>query len=827
MLPSRLHFKHYLGLGVLLSCFSFQNAALASQLLSTNTDVKVVSGDAGDLLVVATPNSQGVSSTAFTEFSVDRPLKIINTRDAHGNPTGVAASLIVIQANNVNLSSGIEIIGETADILIVGADAARGINCRNCSFTNAGRVTVLFGQVTYSAQGTPLDLVPFSSTYALAVNGLTTSSVGEVELVAKNIALDGNINTQMRANLNSDGSYQLTPSGGVIVGAGGINLFAGYNLDYQTLTVKNPNTASSISLPSSLSMTTQAVRIESAGTLTLSATINTQSDVNSPAIYRKKLAAIQEAIKIYVLGEQAGLNMNGNLISDNLIELKSAGELNVNGNVRSKSINYAAGETAKLNHRGSSQAFADLILAGGAIENNGQLRSLKVYLAGINDVQNRFGGKILGDVIEISSQKGLVRNGSQYPFKQKDDLPLLVSPTQNANLSGHFATLDLQVNGLPLTGATRVNDLSAFILGKSITIFSSLGNVENINPYFEYTLDPSTWVNGVIFDTVKSSQVQLVADDYLGIRTNNLLLNSSAILGVNNINGKFQVNSPYISNERYTTQAEIQQFNSSTSTSTTTGIETDLYTFSPPGIIYSFSPLSFGITITNGGFVNNTSYFEVLNNATITSKTSTTGETAQVTSIGLQLSRESSGSIINENTTYSQCVAKLKASTSNVTSEAIGRTCGASSTTYYYSNNVEQSMKGTLFSVAGNLYGASTQFYGTNHDLMNELKNKQIEIYNNQQATQNVSFTGGYVGGSYSYIMQMSLSADKSTYEFYKVITSSNVTCASIAQSTCDNYKAGVSTKSSTQSVADYFASLIQSLKTLLTNFANFMKGLV
>ena len=177
----------------------------------------------------------------------------------------------------------------------------------------------------------------------------------------------------------------------------------------------------------------------------------------------------------------------------------------------------------KIVQRGTSE-FISAVIAASALDNNGKMMGRTLQIATKQELQNRFGGKLLADDIQLSSQYGAVRNGSQYPFKPKDDLPLVLRPDSPTDI--HFGT----INGIPFTGATKVSDLSAAILGKTITI-TAASNVENINPYIEYTLDTKTWANGVTFNQDKASQVQLVADNTLKIGSTSFVLNSSAVMG--------------------------------------------------------------------------------------------------------------------------------------------------------------------------------------------------------------------------------------------------------------------------------------------------------
>lgn len=693
--------------------------------------------------------------------------------------------------------------------------------------------------------GIPATLAPYPNA-TLNISGLSTENVGQVELIAQNMQLTGQWNTQMRGTVTANGAV-FSPNGPQIIGTGGINIFYGFNVDYPTLKINkhlSPNNTE-FTLPASLNITSAAVQITSDAPRTIvNATINTQSDANSAFINKGQIATIKESIRIEAFNTNdasTALTVNGKLTSDIFINLVTTGQLNVNGQVQAAEIEYEAGNTSTLMHRGHTKAtgrpagMQALRLKGKNVENNGTLLGPSVLISGTNSVQNRFGGFIQSDLVQIESTEGFIRNGSQYPFKQ-DGVNLLVNPT-NTQIKGNFATLDLQFNGLPFENATRVNSVSAFVFGKTI-ILKAKGRIENINPYFEYTLDASAWLNGIPFSPAKTAQVQVVAENQLKMSTDDFLLNSSAVLGVNN-NGAgsiFLVNAPNIRNERYTNQTVI----------TNDGNNTDLHVFSPAGSIYSFAPIVFGITAKGGMFFNNTSYFEALSNATITSKRSAEeAETAQVTNIGMLLTRQETTSITTSKT-RAECEKEMG---SGYTSEAYDRRCGSGTSTTQYYTSTETKPKGTLFYVAGTTEMPKVNLL--NHDMKAELIADQTWKYvgpTGSVANKTDSFGGGCYGCSdwyikysvaYSWNTLMSYDATNKTYLFNQQVTSYKILSATqtVGGTTTDisatfnptnvakefKYDVGDTVGQISISVTQYFKDALTSLKNLLTAFTNWL----
>ncbi len=802
----------------------FGNATNVGVRVIIDSDSQPDSRLKNDVLVMNAPNSKQVSYNRISLFNLTRPLKIINTADAYGVNSTQAANLIIIHADSISINSSIELVGHTADILLVSDNQAYSQLFCSCSFKNFGRVTLAHANPLLGANNLPGEM-KLTSSGTIQISSLTTSGVASFEAIANKIHVNGKIDTQLKGVYASDGTYQISPNGGLIIGSGGVNLFAGFNIDYATLTLKQPLTNSLLSLPSYSNINTQAVHIAAASPIIVNGKINTRSDAVSTANYRGKVAAIPESIEIYGLHENAEIVVSGELATDGRVDIQSASKVTVNGAVKANIFDVTS--ASNFLNRGKAE-FSEANIAAKSFENNGNLLGVRLLRVAVeNELQNRFGGKLLASVIELSSKSGAVRNGSQYPFKSKEDIPMVLRPDAPNNIG--LGTID----GIVYSGATKVSNLSASIVGRSITI-DAAGNVENINPYFEYTPDSSAWANGIPFKHESASRVQLVAEDALRIGSNTFVLNSSATMGVNSPNGEFIIEAPYITNERYNTQAVIQPFTEQTisgnTTSTTTGTESALLVFSPPGVIYSFSPLGFYFTIKSGGFVNNTAYFEVLNNATFTSQRSESEpETAKVTSIGLmlqqQLSSNTTTTTVVRTQTVSECQAKAK-------DEASSRACVYNPSVTNYKNltgTTEEIMQGTLFSVKGNISGAAADFYGTNHKVIEKLSNEQISAYITANTGQTGTFTNEQTGSTgntlkatYAYTQTAQLSQDGKYIYVVKKGTLQSTSGTNSGSEADDRFlKSKEAARTTSVSVADFLKAKFAELKAALIAFYN------
>jgi hypothetical protein len=868
--------KIYLPLACLLislgAVFSATNVSASTVVLSStgNNDAKFISSSDSsvDMLVpsIAKTDSTGSISNSYTKlttFSVNRPLKIINASDTHGTTNSKTAKLIIIDATSVDLRSNIEIVGETADLLILGGKSGSNLMCVSCSFTNIGRLTLASATPSFDSLYSPSILSPMTSN--LVVGGLSTDRVASVELIGLKITLNGLINTQTRGSLLSDGSYQFNPNGGLIIGAGGVNIFSGFNIDYATLKLGLPISGSYLSLSSTVQINSQAVHISTALPFTMGGIISTKSDVASAVNYRGNLSAVEESIKIYSFSSSGSLIMNGAMYSDNLVDVRSSSDLIFNGNIQAAGLIGVASGKLLQNAAGvmslpggaarwvvtKSKPEDDYIVSNSScatdqptdttkaavclsaffsankVENNGTIKGKSIVMASTYELQNRYGGKIFADNIQLSSQYDFIRNGSKYPFKPANDLPKIFDPIDPSKIPLGTITID----GAPFLaaeeGASRV-DSTALILGKNIKIVAS-GNVENVNPYVEVTTNPSAWNNGVVFSPLKSARVQILAENNLSVGTGSYLLNSSAYMGVSNQGGQFYVSAPSIANQRYTTQAAITEFSDTANAVTNAGIKSALMVYSPPGVIYSFSPLTFIINA-SGSFVNNTSYFEVLSDANFNNV-----DASRIINIGLNVQ-----SVVNTsvNSNYVYCMSQIKTSGSG-SSEAEGRRiydeqqkCNKlyGGTTLAPGTKVEAE-QGTLFSVKGNVNAENADLFVTNHNVMTEMKNQVISEYILAHSGANAQSgyyagsipTNSTTGGSFNYDWRnnMRLSADGNYFVTERIVTRSS--CTSTQTDCLQSFKQGnaVSGYTTTEKVVDVLKRIFDQMKAFLIECIN------
>jgi hypothetical protein len=725
---------------ILLSVtFSVVNVSASDFGDATSKGIKILTntsaGQPGpnDILVMSPPNATGISYNDISLLTLNKPLKIINTGDAYGSPAMQPANLIVIKSNSLSLSSNIEIVGQTADLLFISPGTNSNLTCTRCVFKNVGRITLAAATAsslspTMSAVGN----LSNTSNGTLTINSLEAPGVASLELIANSIVTTGVINTQLRANFNSAGGYDIADNGGFVVGSGGVNIFArNLIVNYENLELRNA-IPSANNLAINAKINSASIRVTTASPLEIRADLSTQSDLLANTVYRNKMSAIIEVIELKTLATNPSnghIYINGALKSDFLVALKSAGDIYVNREISGKNVDLTvAGKFVNSSLISSTNST----LVADQIDNNGKFLSKNsINMVADYALQNRFGGKILANEISLASNKGVVRNGSQYPYKPASEGALVLRADANLDTTSRLSTLNIA--DMTYAGATKVADLSAKIIGKSI-IIDAKSNVENINPYYVYTKNSTDWANGIYFDGNAVDRVLLLADDKLSIRAGQYVVNSSAIMGVNSpaAEKKFIVTAPNISNERYFTgvQGDVVNENDTIITSTADGtitsntsgssLKANLYTYSPPGIIYSFAPLEFNLSQESGGFINNTAYFEALSDVYFRGL-------GKVTSVGLALEKENHNLVTTTVTRVKNCNLSLYNS-----SEGASRACAAGVVTTQGpqpSATLATDMERTLFSVGGNLYGRKAEFFGRDHQVLDNMKAVIIKDY--------------------------------------------------------------------------------------------------
>ncbi|MBU1620433.1 MAG: filamentous hemagglutinin N-terminal domain-containing protein [Gammaproteobacteria bacterium] len=621
---------------MLFKKFVFILVLFASASLSANQFVlkpgspATIVNSTDSSIMVASPSVDGVSINDFSEFTVNsKKLVIYNNQD---NP----AQTILIRADKVGLYNEIELIGKTADLIVVvnaesNADLINtnyiGMVCGQCGFKNAGRVTLTVGTYTPSS-----GIINVYYRGNILIRGLKAPGVQSVEVVANTIDAAGIIDTNLKGTAHPNGGFAVTDNGNLVIGSGGITFYASVSLlDYKTLTVQDAYTEQRGSLTLAGTINAASIGVLSASTISSSANLSTDSDLLATS---NRLAGIYAPIEgIFfetVKNTQATIHLSGHASSDRIVSVKSYGSIVNAANIVSNSTLFIAGEYI---HNKGYISDAGFSASSNYFMNTGRIDSSNVSIESVKDINNSFGGKITANDIVLTSQSGTVINGSRSGKmllgENKTHLDTLVDYTSLKQGSYYKISEPSGVDQPVLSGTISANSIKIQAVA-----------FENINPYYLEKSTSESWQSGIKVSTEKSRQVSLLAERSLQIKTSKYVLNSSGIIGLNQ-NGEFEINSPVVLNERYRLEADsfiVSTFTYSDKPQTADqikkGTETKVIKYSPPGRLYSFGKLRVSDGATNEeiveSFTNAFSYFEVFGDVHF--------HQTKVKTIGLQLS---------------------------------------------------------------------------------------------------------------------------------------------------------------------------------------------
>lgn len=631
----------------LLSFLHVGNAAATDIIPIGNSAVKTLVGQGTDneYVVINPPNSAGISVNTFTTFIVSgKALQLIpaNLEDSAAIP----AKLIVIKASKIQIDNTITLQGGVADILFIDSDASitSTVGCNNCRFENVGRVTLAAAtsQNTLNENTTSIGKLSTFANGQVSVNGMA-APVQSVELIADNIVTAGEISTLIRGRADANGGFTVDPAGPQIMAMAGINLYAGTSaIDYETLKIVE-NSASSVNTSEyQLDGTIKAGMINIISRrpfrLKASATLSTQSDIIATGTHHGNFITMLEGIYIQTTQPNHGnIILDGTVITDNNLQITALNDLYISKKIQAYKASVFAGGAIRMG--GASEVNAEIATIGAEwFANRGALRSTSLVVETEKALYNHFGGSIRGDEVTLISTQGTVINGSRTDKANTPATLPALHMTAEFTGTDQYGIYD-QVS----SEAGSVQPvLSATISANAIHIKSK--RFENINPYRLVKPADIRWDNGVELDRQKARRVSVIAERLLEIEATEYVLNSSAVIGLNQA-GSIDINSPNLTNQRYRVKANIAVVNlysyrasglySSANREVTNvnDIGSYLTEYSPPGVLYTFGELTFSDgTLGNqdgAKLINQFSFLEVLSESNFSE--------AQLLSFGLSM----------------------------------------------------------------------------------------------------------------------------------------------------------------------------------------------
>lgn len=206
-------------------------AAAADIIAAPGADAPQVHAGAVPRVDIVAPNADGVSLNAYTRFDVDAAGAVLNNAPAgaHSALLGAvaanarlgagAAALIVNQVHGAapsQLRGTLEIAGVPADLVVANT---AGIICDGCGFVHAGRVALIAGASEYDPMlGRDLRLRVGDGSLRVGPGGLRAAGVAELDLVARDLALHGDVDARvLRLVAGSVGASAAPRSGAVAI----------------------------------------------------------------------------------------------------------------------------------------------------------------------------------------------------------------------------------------------------------------------------------------------------------------------------------------------------------------------------------------------------------------------------------------------------------------------------------------------------------------------------------------------------------------------------------------------------------------------------------
>ena len=582
-----------------------------------------------DNLYIRAANNQGISYNEFTSFEqYNKPLNIINNPVI--NPllkgTTQAPKVIILHSKSKSplVLGEINIIGKGAELIIISES---GIQCKSCEINNSSRIVLTTGRPIFDDGQLTSFVVTKGSIDINSVQngrglkeGLITNGASIIDLIADDIRINGEINTQLSATKTPQGKLTVDDSGTLSIATGNLQLIAGHNtFDFINGGIAINPTNSSRQLSGEITISapiyTGGLYIESTGnnsSVNVSEAIVTTADLTLASIYKSYTILPSDIITIKSFGN---ITLFDKLLSGNAVNLESGNDILIHQKrertiPRSSEYNGATGyiDTSTINIASKAIFFSEgslnaqnIKIAAGRINNEGDIFGrTSIYLSSETDINNVFGGMIVGDDIALNAQ-GKVTNGSSRPYRL---VPKLQRSMERYSII--IGTEPELPNDPSYMMRESVDSLAAIILGDKIVIKAT--KFSNFNPYEvkrkRYEDNPA------VLDDVLSDQVIVSAETMMIIDAKEAVLNSSGIIEV--LNGPLTVKTTLLEQERYHIETAEH-----ISTSGSTRLVTNFVTVLSP---LSRMRLAGELNITADRIENKNSGIEVLGNVKGASK---------------------------------------------------------------------------------------------------------------------------------------------------------------------------------------------------------------
>ncbi|SIO92686.1 two-partner secretion domain-containing protein [Vibrio spartinae] len=551
-----------IGLSLISICHSAV-AAINAKDEGSRADQTSVLNQTGQYYVrIAKANEQGLSVNNFSSFDAQgKNIVLLNSRVMNpkiGNAPAQTIVLIVDQHQRANIQS-IRVEGHAADVVLA---APGGIQCQGCSITNTERATLATG-IAQIENGELTGIDVSGGRVMIGGAGLTATDLSLLDIAAGQVLVDGPLRTNMKGSLstrNHQEVKEIDAGGNLEVSNGDVQIIVGKNhfrytdrrsdAHYQQFNRKSyQNASNALEITEKGHISVGNLHLESTydfGTILVDGLIRARGNWTYVGRYNEQSIIPLESVSIKSNGN---IKLSEQIIAANKVDIEStraihiaalpAGNNYLLDSIQGAEIKVVA--VGDINNLGAISGDS-VYFTGQNIVNEGDIEATRdLYLNGQTGVRNQYGGIILGENIELTSQQDVI-NGQYYPFKPAKICAMLriVNRSPSIEVGGKLAVP-------PFKGCGKVaaKSLSAYILGQNIKVIAQ--NFTNANPYEvsknSYT-DPE-----LTLDLAQSEQVVVSAESIMDIRVNERFWNMSAV--VESWTGNVIVQAPIIDNERY------------------------------------------------------------------------------------------------------------------------------------------------------------------------------------------------------------------------------------------------------------------------------------
>ncbi|SIO92567.1 two-partner secretion domain-containing protein [Vibrio spartinae] len=511
---------------------------------------------------IAKANDYGVSLNYFDSFDAqEKDIVLLNSPVMNVKVAQAPAQTIVLIVKDSQLANikNIRVEGHAADIVLA---APKGIRCDGCSIENAERVTLATGTIT-SDYGELETIKITNGSMEITGDGFSATDLSLLDIAAGHVLVDAPFRTNMRGSLSTRNHQQvkeIDEAGELDVSNGDVQIIVGQNhfrysdrqsnAYYKNFSIKDYASLYALEITHSGTFAVGNLHLESTydnGIVFVGGQIKAQGAWAYVGRYNDQSIVPLESVKIKANGN---IYLSDQIIAANRVDIESTGlvevkALSAGNNYLLDSISAAEVNIAAVGVMKNAGAIVaeSVYVSAQEITNEGDIESTRdLYLNGKSGIANQYGGVILGENIEMKSEKDVI-NGQLYPFKPSK----WCAYSQRSIISDHSLETGGKIS-VPLfkgCGKVAVDSLSAYILGQNIKVEAQ--NFTNANPYEVsrngYT-DPE-----LKLDFIKSSQVVISAESILEFHLKERLWNMSAI--AESWTGNVVLDTPLIDNERY------------------------------------------------------------------------------------------------------------------------------------------------------------------------------------------------------------------------------------------------------------------------------------